>query len=155
MPVLDDEVQEEISIFCHRGDRLVESGNYARAIQEYEKALSLIPEPRYDYAQSVSVYLVIGNAHFLGGQFEKALNATMEAIKSVDGLENPFLHLRLGQSYYEMGLADNAAQHLTLAYAAEGEEIFMEDDPKYFNFLKTKIDIAPPKKKRWWHVYFK
>jgi hypothetical protein len=34
-----------------------------------------------------------------------------------------------------------AAEELTRAYSIEGEEIFEEENSKYFEFLKTKIRI--------------
>ena len=150
MPELDDKVHEELTGFCQRGDLYAEQGDGESALVAYEKALNLIPEPRYDYAQSVWVFTGIGDVYFLAGRYEKALDAMVEAVKSADGLENPFIHLRLGQCYFELGLEDKAANELTVAYGTEGAEIFKEDDPKYFEFLKTKITIDPPKKKRWW-----
>jgi hypothetical protein len=52
---------------------------------------------------------------------------------------NPFLHLRLGQVQFELGDLTRAADELTRAYMGAGEDIFQEQAPKYFEFLKTRI----------------
>ena len=63
------------------------------------------------------------------------------AIQCPTGLGNPYIHFRLGQTYFENGIMDKAADELTRAYMGAGLEIFMEDDPKYLAFLETKIKI--------------
>jgi hypothetical protein len=64
-----------------------------------------------------------------------------------NGIGNPFIHLRLGQCQFETGNLDSAADELTSAYALEGEELFADDDPKYFEFLKTKNTLDKPMQK--------
>ena len=56
-----------------------------------------------------------------------------------EGFGNPFLHLRLGQTEFELGNHDQAANELTRAYGPDGAWIFESEDPKYFEFLKTRI----------------
>ncbi|MEC0331788.1 hypothetical protein P4H42_19450 [Paenibacillus macerans] len=43
--------------------------------------------------------------------------------------------------YYEQENFEKAADELTRAYMGAGMEIFMEDDPKYLEFLETNIEI--------------
>jgi hypothetical protein len=50
--------------------------------------------------------------------------------------------MRLGQCQFELGNKERAADELARAYMAEGSEIFKEEDPKYFAFLKTRL--KPP-----------
>ena len=50
-------------------------------------------------------------------------------------------HLRLGQVCYEVGELDRAANELTLAYMAEGRELFEDDDPRYWEFLRSRIRL--------------
>jgi hypothetical protein len=38
---------------------------------------------------------------------------------------------------------DRAADELTRAYMGGDEEIFDNEDPKYFQFLKTRIKLSP------------
>ena len=57
------------------------------------------------------------------------------------GLGNPYIHLRLGQLYCEQDNLDKAIDELTRAYMGGGLDIFLEDDPKYLEFLETKIKL--------------
>jgi hypothetical protein len=57
------------------------------------------------------------------------------------GLGNPYIHSRLGQLYLEQNNVDKAADELTRAYMGGGIDIFMEDDPKYLEFLETRISL--------------
>ena len=41
-----------------------------------------------------------------------------------DALGNPFIHLQLGQCQFELGNEQIAADELTRAYVAEGNDIF-------------------------------
>ena len=43
--------------------------------------------------------------------------------------------------YFEQENLAQAADELTRAYMGGGMDIFMEDDPKYLEFLETKIEI--------------
>ena len=56
---------------------------------------------------------------------------------------NPFLHLRLGQCQFELGNLDRAADELARAYMGTGIEIFEDEEGKYFEFLKTRLQPPP------------
>ena len=56
-----------------------------------------------------------------------------------DAIGNPFLHLRLGQCQFELGDLERAADELARAYLIEGIAIFTDDDQKYLNFVKPKL----------------
>lgn len=62
------------------------------------------------------------------------------------------MHLRLGQCQLEVDNLRRAENELARAYTIEGKSIFKKEDKKYFEFLKTKIDIQPKKKKKWWKL---
>ena len=74
------------------------------------------------------------------GNFEKMMKCFINAVQCPSGLGNPFIHLRMGQSYYELGKMEKASDELARAYMGAGMEIFMEDDRKYLEFLETKIE---------------
>jgi hypothetical protein len=44
---------------------------------------------------------------------------------------------------FGLGNLGRAADELTRAYMGEGAKIFEGEDPKYFEFLKTKIKEPP------------
>ena len=77
------------------------------------------------------------------GKYEEAFNSFEEAKNNLsgDGISNPFILLRLGQCAFELGKKDLATENLLRAYMLEGKEIFEEDDKKYFEFLKSNVDL--------------
>lgn len=52
-----------------------------------------------------------------------------------------FIHLRLGQCQFELGERDRSADELTRAYMGDGMDILLQDDPKYLEFLESKIEL--------------
>lgn len=56
-------------------------------------------------------------------------------------LDNETVHLNKGICHFELGEPDHAADSFTRAYMLEGEDVFKGKDPKYFEFLKTRIEI--------------
>lgn len=85
------------------------------------------------------VSAAIGDANFLAGDFEAGRDNLSSAMHYPDAIGNPFLHLRLGQCQFELGALERAADELSRAYMGAGAEIFSKDDPKYFDFLKTRL----------------
>lgn len=56
-------------------------------------------------------------------------------------LANPLVHIKKGICHFELKELEKAADSFTKAYMLEGEQIFQNEDSKYFNFLKTKIQM--------------
>lgn len=54
---------------------------------------------------------------------------------------NPIIHFNKGLCHFELNELDHAADSFTRAYMLEGENVFKGQDSKYFDFLKTKIEI--------------
>jgi tetratricopeptide (TPR) repeat protein len=139
---LDDEVYEKIKRYSANGDALAQDGLYSDAIQQYHQAWVLIPEPQNNWAAATWVLAAIGDALFLSGRIQDAREAFEYAMTCPAAIGNPFLHLRLGQTLYEAGALDQAADELIRAYMGAGEEIFSQDDPKYLQFLGTRADLT-------------
>jgi tetratricopeptide (TPR) repeat protein len=150
MQEINDKTHEEITQLSQNGDAFAEKGDYPKALSEYWKAFDLIPEPKTDWDAATWVLAAIGDANFLGDDFQAGVDNLSNAMHCPGAIGNPFLHMRLGQCQFEVGNLDRAADEMTRAYALEGDEIFEEDDPKYLAFLKTRIETEKPKKKSWW-----
>jgi len=138
---IPEEKYNKILSFCATGDDLSCRGEYSSAIEEYNKAWSLIPEPKYHWHASTWVLAALIDAYFLAGRNDYALDALQYVMTCPDAIGNPFLHLRFGEVLFELGEKDAAANELIRAYAIEGEQIFAGEDPKYFEFLKTRAII--------------
>jgi tetratricopeptide (TPR) repeat protein len=141
MNELDDATHEQIKLFCAEGDSFASKKDYANAISCYSNAWDAIPSPKETWNASTWVLVALADCYFLAGAKEAALEAIQNAVQCPNAIGNPFIHLRYGQTLFDLGNYDLAAEELTRAYMGGGEEIFANDDVRYFQFLTTKITI--------------
>jgi hypothetical protein len=69
------------------------------------------------------------------GDFERARTALQDAMHCPGAIGNPYIHLRLGETQFELGNIDRAKDELARAYMGGGDEVFEGDDPKYLRFI--------------------
>ena len=134
-------VHEQIAELCKEGDALASAGRPGDAKQKYIAALKLLPGELRHWEAAPWIYVALGDVHFHAGHFDKAFKCFYNAVQCPNGLGNPYIHLRLGQLYVELNDFGKAADELTRAYMGGGIDIFMEDDPKYLEFLETRISL--------------
>lgn len=138
---LSDDLHAEVTRLCAEGDDLAEAELFDAALATYQQALDLLPRPVEQWDATFWLYTAIGDAHFLKGSYEAAWG-TFKQAQLTGPLDNPFIHLRLGQCAFELGAMREAGNGLMGAYALAGPEIFEEDDPKYLRYLSTiALDI--------------
>jgi tetratricopeptide (TPR) repeat protein len=72
------------------------------------------------------------------GKAEEALKILRDCLDTNNDktLDNPYLHLRKGQSHYILGEAEEALREFSIAYTLDGERIFEDEDPRFLDFLK-------------------
>ncbi|HEV7777378.1 MAG TPA: tetratricopeptide repeat protein [Luteibacter sp.] len=140
-PELDEAIYAEVERLSAEGDALAEDGNHEEAKARFLEALQLLPKPHGNWVAATWLYVAIGDMQFQLGDAEGTKQSFETAVQCPDGLGNPFIHLRLGQANLDLGNADRAADELTRAYMGAGMDIFMEDDPKYLDFLQTRIEL--------------
>lgn len=145
------EINEDLSIkikeICDEGDVLIEMGDYGNAFENFKEALGLIPEPKESYTITASIIAGLGDVYFNSGSFEQAREVFSDMMHCTGAIGNPYFHFRLGKSQLELGNIERAADELARAYMGAGKEIFESDHPKYFEFLKTKLE--PPASGEW------
>ena len=139
--LLTPEIDEKISTLCKVGDELAHESHYHEAKDKYIEALSLLPDNPTEFEASTWIYAAMGDAYFYLKNYDKMLECFRNVLNCPNGHDNPFIHLRLGQAYFELNDLDRAAEQLTKAYLEAGTDIFMEDDPKYLAFLETQIEL--------------
>lgn len=137
--MLSADVLEKINALIDEGDNCLNVDDFSTALGRYQQAAGMLPEPKYQFDIALPVYTAIGEAHYYSGQFAQALDAFRMAMKAPGGIENPLTHLRLGQTYYELGDLDKSADELTRAYMLDGARIFDGEDEKYLSFLSKRI----------------
>ena len=102
-----------------------------------------LPEPREKQEPAIRILGTIADCHFYLGEWESCREAVQHAFRSGADLENPFLRLRFGQSLFELGDEQEAANWLVPVYLSEGQSLFEQDDPKYLEFFRGMLK-APP-----------
>jgi tetratricopeptide (TPR) repeat protein len=139
---IGDEDYMRITQLCEEGDAFAEQEQYAEALEKYWAAWDLLPEPPTDFEAATWILGAIGDANYQNGDFVAGRDNLANAMHCPDAIGNPFLHFRLGQCQFELGNEERAADELARAYMGAGPDIFSDDDPKYFDFLKTVL--KPP-----------
>lgn len=139
---LPPKVHQEIVALCRDGDRLADSGETRAAIKKYLAAWELIPEDKESWEASTWVLGAAGEAYFNARMFDKALSSFRSALNCPGGLGNPYIHLRVGECFFETNELHWAGDQLMQAYMGAGEEIFEKEDPKYRAYLATLM--LPP-----------
>lgn len=138
---LDKKCHAQIVALCEAGDAFAEKDEFEKALDQYNKAFDLVPEPKNEWGASTWILTAIGDVCFLNDDTLGALKALRYAMACPDAIGNPFLHLRYGQVLYDLEEHDRAADELMRAYMGAGVEIFEGEDPYYLEFLKKHAKI--------------
>lgn len=141
MKQLADSVYQDVMVLCKQGDKQVAEGQFEEAKDSYLDALLLLPSNHQEWEAATWIYVAVGDAHLHLNNNEKAFKAYYNALQCPNGLGNPYIHFRLGQYYFEQEHWEKAQDEFVRAYMGGGIDIFMEDDPKYLEFLEKKIKI--------------
>ena len=139
---LPEAVHEQIKDLCKQGDAACDDHDYRTAVAKYREAWKLVPEPKYNWEASTWILVALADAYLGNGDFAYARDMLKYAVNCPQGLGNPYVHLRLGQACFELGETNKAADELTRAYMGGGLKIFSSQDPKYLQFLRSKIAIS-------------
>lgn len=140
---LHSKIHARIASLCAEGDELTDAGSHHDALVRYSTAWGLLPEPKMEWEAATWILAAMGDVHFVLKDFGACRDSMSKAVVCPGGLGNPFLHLRLGESCFELGDLERSADELMRAYMGGGAEIFREEDERYFAFLKTRAK-APP-----------
>ena len=144
---LPDDLYDRVVALTNEAQEWEEIEEWNKARAALEQALALLPEPKWNWEASTWIFTALGDIEFQAERYEPAREAFRQAILGPGAIGNPFIHLRRGQIFFELGEMKWAADELTGAYMLEGKEIFKDQDPKYFEYLKTVL--RPPATGEW------
>lgn len=130
--------EEDIDALAEKGNERMDAEDYLGAVEFFDLAWTMLPEPKTQWPQATWLLASIGDAHVLRGDYETAHAALTTCMHCPEAIGNPFIHLRLGQAQFELGNEPRAADELMRAYMGAGPEIFADEDPKYIEFLASK-----------------
>lgn len=137
---LSDEIYDQIEEYSEEGNNYCDDEDWENAIICFNKALQLLPEPKEDWEAATWIYVALGDAFFFLKKYEEALEHFNHARMCPEGMANPFIFLRLGESYYELGEIGLAKKYLFETYMMEGTDIFQNEDEKYFEVVSKLLD---------------
>jgi tetratricopeptide (TPR) repeat protein len=141
MDELPDELFAQLEAISDEANRLAEENRFEPALQEFQKAWALLPEPRIEWSAAVWILGSIGEMQFLLQRYEDARKTLQTLMDNVeDAKTTGLLCMRLGQSLFELGERSTGSDWLSKAYAIEGAELFEGEDPKYLEFVEPVLD---------------
>lgn len=132
----------KIQDLCEEGEKLNEKEKHHDAVKKFQEALKLIPEPVNSWEASTWVMTALGESYFYQDNYKEAFDHYQSAQTCPNGKDNPFLLMRQGQCYYELGQMEEAEKNLILAFQAEGDVIFEGESDYYLDFIRHKIQPA-------------
>src|SRR5579871_4280088 len=83
---LDASVYVRITELCTLGDDLVARGDYPRALQTYQEALSLIPHPLDRSEAATWILTALGETYYFAGDFSQARHSLREALRGPEAI---------------------------------------------------------------------
>lgn len=137
---LPEELGEKIEKLAKQGNSAQVLEKFDIAIEKYEEALTLVPNPKTDWEASTWLYVGIADNQMNIEKFKEAKENYYNALNCPNALENGYIYLGLGQSFFELEDIEKAKEYILKAYMLEGEELFEDEEPKYFELIKPIIN---------------
>lgn len=137
---LSDKIYDKIEKYTDQGNDYCDNEEWEEAIICFNRALELLPEPKDDWEAATWIYSALGDAYFFSERYELAIEYLNSARMCPEGIANPFILLRLGEAFYELGEIKMAQKYLLETYMMEGNDIFEDEDEKYFDMIRTILD---------------
>jgi len=124
------------------GEICFDGGDYEGANQLYREAFKLIPEPKREFAESTQVIGALADCFYHLGDLEKTQAALDDILLCPGGAANPFLRLRRGQVFHQMGNIEKARTELTAAFLNGGVEVFKNEE-EYLELISDVVSGLP------------
>lgn len=131
MGQLSEAQKEQIKQLCAEGYALYDADDMRQALRKFYQAWMIFPKPQIDFPEAGWVLTAIGDSYFRTAQFSQGQEALASALHCEGMIDNPFIHLRLGQCLLELGINGTACTHLGIAYERGGRKLFEKEAPKY------------------------
>jgi len=134
---LDLHIQTQIKSLCFEGYQHYDEGNFAKALRTFYQAWIQLPKPQTHYKEAGWVLTALGDCYFRLKQYAQAEEALLSALSCPGTQSSHFVHMRNGQTLFELGREDAAAEALQLAARLGGEDILAKEHVKYRMLLST------------------
>lgn len=134
---LPDSITQRIERLCSEGEAFAADDRMNAAVLRYTTALRLLPRPQDRWQVTPRVLASIIELCFDKGDYLSAREAALAALECPTVAHNPALHLKLGAIYFEEGNLTAAREQFAQALAGGGQEVFDDEDPKYWDFMSS------------------
>lgn len=141
MNELPDDVYPRITEISEQGSRLFDENDFEGALERFTSAWELLPSPKETWNATLWLQASQADCLFYLERYAEARLRLHQVLVLPDAVGNTFIHLRLGQTEFELGNFDAAANELIRAYGVGGAEVFSDQDPKYLRFLESRADL--------------
>ncbi|MEX1032233.1 MAG: hypothetical protein WDZ30_02640 [Cellvibrionaceae bacterium] len=127
----------KVKRLCYQGYQHYDDRAYERALRTFYQAWLLLPKPQTRWREAGWALTAIGDTYFRMGQYAQSCEALRSALRCPATDRSPFVHLRYGQSLYELAHEDDAHRQLRIAHDLGGSEVFAREDEKYRLLVET------------------
>ncbi len=137
-----DTLDEAERLFAE-GEELGDADQDTEALVSFQAAWAALPEPKEDQEPAIQILAAIADYCFFLGDWDGCRDAVQRAFRCGAEMDNPFFRLRLGQSLYELGDKEEATNWLVPLYLEEGLRPFRNEDPKYLDYFRGRLQPPP------------
>ena len=132
---INQKLQAQLRQHCEAGYQYYDKGDYKAAIRRFYTAWTLIPKPQTQWQESGWVLTALGDAYFKKSDYLNGCEALNSALHCPECDGNPFVHLRLGQCYFELNELKKAKRQFQRVIDQQGQALFEQENSKYLNCL--------------------
>ncbi len=118
----------------NEGDKLFRDKKFFEAIEIYKQAEELL-SGEDDISTYSDVKIAIGDALYHVLEYRLALDYFINAFDNEAYYDNPYLNLRVGQCYFNLGDNGRAKFYIKKAYELDGDLLF-ENEQEALNLIK-------------------
>jgi tetratricopeptide (TPR) repeat protein len=139
MEELPDDVYDSIVIDLENGDVAMGKSSFQVALNHYLQGLAKVPQEKQQWEVSLHLYTALGDCYFNLKEYSNSNHNYNKALQCPDGLDNGYVWLGLGQSFFELEENEKAKDAFMSAYMLEGKEIFENQGWQYFDLIKSYV----------------
>jgi len=122
-----------IEQLMEKADKLLDYSDPKKAQVLYEKAITLLPEPKIEQELYLELMVAIGDSLISQNKLGEATKQFERTLKIPGADEVGLIHFRRGQIAYYNDKMDVAEEALKRALELGGEELFEDENETYYN----------------------
>ena len=139
--LIDNKLEEEIISIVESGNLDHNKNDFSSALNKYNQAWKLIPEPKLDWEIARWISSCIYSAYFDMADFSNAKNWAEIALQTSGSNIDTSRAINMGMVCYELGQYDESYKYFSEAYNLGQARAFKEKPKKYLDFYLNKKKI--------------